>query len=142
MSMLRMSVVIRSYNRLDACCELIEALLGQDHESFEVIVVEQSTITPAGATAKLAALERDPRLRILRVPPQGGAGARNLGVEHTRGEVVVFIDDDDLPVGNKFLTEIEKPFLEDPRCIGASCRQFWTADRSPPSRLYRWFASW
>ena len=35
----RVSVVIRSYNRLPALCRLIETLLGQRHDSFEIVVV-------------------------------------------------------------------------------------------------------
>jgi glycosyltransferase involved in cell wall biosynthesis len=136
----RVSVVVRSYNRLPACCELIEALLGQDHPSFEVVVVEQSTDKPDEAVARLAALEQDPRLTVLRVPPQGGPRARNLGVQHTRGEVVVVIDDDDLPRGKDFLSKIELPFLEDPKCVGASCRHFWKEDDDigPVYRFYAW----
>jgi GT2 family glycosyltransferase len=121
----RVSVLIRSYNRLAALCELIDVLLAQRHDSFEVVVVEQSTEHPPEAAARLAELERDPRLRVVRVPPLGGSRARNLGVEHVRGEVVVFIDDDDLPVGDGFLAAMEAPFLEDPRCVGVTCRHTW-----------------
>jgi glycosyltransferase involved in cell wall biosynthesis len=42
----RLSVVVRSYNRLAALGELIEALLAQDHDSYEIVVVEQSTVRP------------------------------------------------------------------------------------------------
>ena len=92
----RVSVVVRSYNRLPALCELLEVLLGQDHDSFEVVVVDQSTDVPAAAGARLAELERDPRLRVLRFPPLGGARARNAGVTAARGAVIVLVDDDDL----------------------------------------------
>jgi glycosyltransferase involved in cell wall biosynthesis len=136
----RVSVVVRSYNRLEACCELVEALLGQRHDAFEVIVVEQSTERPAAATARLAELEADARLHVLRVPPQGGPRARNLGVEHSRGEVVVCIDDDDLPLGDDFLARMEQPFLDDPRCLGVTCRHFWGDDEAigPLYRFYAW----
>ncbi|MBZ0235440.1 MAG: glycosyltransferase, partial [Deltaproteobacteria bacterium] len=133
-----MSVVIRSYNRLPWLCELVEALLAQDHDAFEVIVVEQSTDVPADAAARLAGLERDPRLRVVRSAPLGGARARNVGVEHTRGDVVVFIDDDDLPGGSDFLAAMERPFREDPRCVGATARHRW-GDREPGT-LYRFYA--
>ena len=42
----RISVIVRSYNRLAALAELLTALLAQDHDSFEVVVVEQSTARP------------------------------------------------------------------------------------------------
>ena len=34
----RLSVVVRSYNRLPALCELLDVLLAQDHPSYEVVV--------------------------------------------------------------------------------------------------------
>lgn len=121
----RVSVVVRSYNRLAALCELVAALLAQAHDAFEVVVVEQSTVTPPAAVAALAALEADPRLRVLRSGPLGGARARNVGVAATRGAIVVFIDDDDLPVGVDFLSAIEGRFRADPRCLGLTVRQLW-----------------
>jgi glycosyltransferase involved in cell wall biosynthesis len=137
--MTRLSVVVRSFNRLPALCELAEALLAQDHDSFEVVVVEQSTLRPAAAEARLAELAADPRLRILRCPPLGGARARNRGVEAALGAILVFIDDDDLPIGRDFLRAIEQPFREDPRLLGVTCRHEWDAHESV-SPVYRWFA--
>lgn len=64
----RLSVIIRSYNRLPALCELVGALLAQDHDSFEIVVIDQSTQKPDAAVATLAEYERDARLRILRFP--------------------------------------------------------------------------
>jgi glycosyltransferase involved in cell wall biosynthesis len=133
----RISIVVRSFNRLPSLCELAEALLAQRHDSFEIVVVEQSTVRPPDADARLAVLARDPRLRVHRFEPLGGARARNRGVSLARGEVIVFIDDDDLPIGDDFLSRIEQPFLEDPLCLGVTCRHERRAHDpiSPPYRL-------
>ena len=50
----RLSVIIRSYNRLPALVGVLEALLAQKHDSFEIVVVDQSTDKPAAAMARLA----------------------------------------------------------------------------------------
>jgi glycosyltransferase involved in cell wall biosynthesis len=134
----RLTVLVRSYNRLPALCELLERLLAQRHDSFEILVVEQSTEHPAAAAARLAELEGDDRVRLLRVPPQGGSRARNLGAAHARGAIVVCIDDDDLPIGEDFLTGIEAPFGEDPGCLGVTCRHVWDGEVIGP--WYRWKA--
>jgi glycosyltransferase involved in cell wall biosynthesis len=139
MSSPRVSVVVRSYNRLPALCELIDVLLGQEHPSFEVIVVEQSTDVPAEAQARLATLEADARLRIIRSGPLGGSKARNTGMLAARGEVLVFIDDDDVPVGRDFLATIEGRFTRDPNCMGLTCRHYW-GDEERISGTYRWLA--
>ncbi len=134
----RVSVVVRSYGRVRALCELLEILLAQDHPSFEIVVVEQSSGVAHDDATRLATLARDPRVRVIDRPPLGGARARNVGVEHARGELLVFIDDDDLPDSLDFLTAIERPFVEDPRCLGVTCRHLW-GDPVPTS-TYRFFA--
>lgn len=133
----RVSVVVRSYNRLDALGELLDVLLGQDHDSFEIVVVEQSTELPPAAVARLAEQERDPRLRVIRSGPLGGSKARNAGVLASRGDVVVFVDDDDVPVGARFLADIEARFRRDPGCMGLTCRHYW-GEVETISGLYRW----
>jgi glycosyltransferase involved in cell wall biosynthesis len=118
------SVVVRSYNRLPALCELLAALLAQDAPGvdYEIVVVEQST-KPASpeVAARLEMLFGDPRVRVLRRPPLGGAGARNEGVRATRGRVVLFMDDDDLPHGTRWLVTHLRNF-NDPKCLAVSGR--------------------
>jgi len=117
----QVSVVVRSYNRLPSLCRLLSALLRQRYADFEIIVVEQSTDVPAEAEARLAELAADPRVHILRRAPLGGAGARNVGVESSRGDILLFIDDDDLPVGDDWIAEHVRAY-EDPDCLGVSGR--------------------
>jgi glycosyltransferase involved in cell wall biosynthesis len=124
----RLSVVVRSYNRLQALAELLEALLAQDHDSFEVVVIEQTTVRASDAMARLDRLARDPRIRILSHPPLGGPGARNAGVRSSRGDLLVFIDDDDLPASTDWLRRHEANF-SDPRCLGVTGR---FVDDGPP----------
>lgn len=117
----QVSVIVRSYNRLRSLAALLERLLAQDHPSFEIVVVEQSTNVPPEDAARLAELERDPRLRVLRHPPLGGARARNVGARAARGEFLLFIDDDDLPDGPGWISA-HLSCYDDPRCLGVSGR--------------------
>lgn len=115
----RVSVIVRSYNRLPALAELLAALLAQDHDSFEVVVVDQSTQRAPEEVARVAALAADPRVRLHRFAPLGGPRARNAGVRLARGALLVFIDDDDLPAGPAWLRAHEANFT-DPRCLGVT----------------------
>jgi glycosyltransferase involved in cell wall biosynthesis len=117
----RVSVVVRSYNRLSILSELLATLLAQDHDSFEIVVVEQSTLRPPADVARIEQLASDPRVRVFRHEPLGGPRARNAGVRASRGDVIVFIDDDDLPAGRDWLRRHEANFA-DPRCLGATGR--------------------
>ena len=80
-SPLGVSIIIRSFNRLPSCVELINALVIQDYPLFEIVVVEQSLDRPPEPLAALEALaEANPdKLRVLSTTPKGPAGARNVG---------------------------------------------------------------
>jgi succinoglycan biosynthesis protein ExoO len=89
------SVVIPLYNKAPHVAAAVESALGQSWSPLEVIVVDDGS-TDGGAD--LLRSITDPRLRLLnRAPPgPGGYAARNLGIEHARGEWVAFLDADDL----------------------------------------------
>jgi glycosyltransferase involved in cell wall biosynthesis len=132
------SVVIRSYERGAALLELVEAVLHQrDAPAFEVIVVEQSQRLLPEHRTRLAELERDPRVRILRHPPLGGPAARNLGARAARGEILVFMDDDDLPASDDWLARHVANFVDE-RCLAVTGRQLEPAKPPPsPAQLAR-----
>ncbi len=130
----RLSVIIRSYNRLPALVELLGRLRRQDHPSFEVVVVDQSTCREPEAETQLGAIVRDdPRIRVLRYPPLGGPRARNEGVRASRGELLVFIDDDDLPERDTWLSDHERNF-DDPACLAVTGRFLLEGGGDPPYR--------
>jgi GT2 family glycosyltransferase len=78
---------------LEVCLPTL--LAGEFHE-FDVVVVDQSaTAVSAEFVTRLAA--NDPRLRLISDTGKGAARARNIGVEATSGDIVVFTDDDCQP---------------------------------------------
>jgi glycosyltransferase involved in cell wall biosynthesis len=91
-------------------------------------VIEQTVQRAPDDVARLDELARDPRIRILAHPPLGGPGARNAGVRSARGNLLVFIDDDDLPASTDWLRRHEANF-SDPLCLGATGR---FVDDGPP----------
>lgn len=124
------SAIVRSYNRLDACLELLDVLQAQDHPDFEIIVIEQSdAATPAQRAALEARAEADARLRIFKHPPLGPAGARNAGWRAARKEIIVFCDDDDLPIGAGWL-RAHAALYADPDVIGVSGREVMRPDET------------
>lgn len=125
------SVVIRSYNRTPALCELLTALLAQTHASFEIVVVEQSTQVAPEAAAELAALAADPRVSIHKFPPLGGPRARNEGVRLARGEFILLMDDDDLPGDADWLANHLANY-EDPNCLAVNGRAILVGGKQPP----------
>lgn len=118
----RVSVVIRSYKRLGALAELLEKVLDQDHDDFEVVIVEQTPAPTEEELARLEPLVGDPRVNLLKRPPLGGPAARNEGARNARGDIVLLIDDDDLPLTRDWIDAHDQAYRADPDLVGLSCR--------------------
>ncbi len=102
-----LSVIIPAYNRATVLPQAIKSVFAQGFEDLEVIVVDdasgdntQSVIT--------AMAQSDPRIVYIRHPHnQGGAAARNTGIERARGEYIAFLDSDDEWLPHKLARQME-----------------------------------
>lgn len=94
------SVVLPTYNRLDRLQRVLDAL-GQQTvptDRWEVVVVSDGSTD--GTNDWLAAQRPPFALRYVLQENGGVAVARNTGVEHARGALILFIDDDLVPAPN------------------------------------------
>lgn len=113
---LRASVVVPVRDRTEDLETCLQRILGQTlaEGEFEVLVCDDGS-RPEIATRIEAICCRDTRVRYLRQDPMGPAAARNLGVAHAKGRVVVFTDSDTLPEDG-WLEAILAP-LADPEVV-------------------------
>jgi glycosyltransferase involved in cell wall biosynthesis len=99
----RVTVVIPTYNRARTVGDAVASVLAQRFDDLEVVVVDDgSTDGTAGVLARV----RDARLRYVAGRHAGVSAARNLGVKHARGELVAFLDSDDLWRPDKLTHEV------------------------------------
>lgn len=114
---IRISCVINFYGRLDLLAGILHSLAAQDYskQKFEVILVEDQGGTEAGASFCQSFSDR---LNIVYRPLDKNFGhmgySRNFGLSHTRGEFVLFLDDDTVILQSGFLTRLEEAFAERP----------------------------
>lgn len=76
--------------------EALASVLAETHRELEVIVVDDggAFVAPRG----------DARVQVVRGCDLGVARARNLGLEHARGEFVIYLDDDDVGLPHRVAT--------------------------------------
>ena len=86
------SIIIPTYKRDRVLREAIEYVLHQDYPNLEVLIVDQSEEHDQETDAYLSSRSGEIRYYHLREPNL--PAARNFGVLKSRGDIVVFFDDD------------------------------------------------
>jgi glycosyltransferase involved in cell wall biosynthesis len=87
------SVVIPLYNKEQDIAYTLDAVLKQDFEDFEVVVVDDGS---TDGSLKVVQQIVDKRLKIFSKQNQGVGPTRNFGIQKARGELIAFLDGDDL----------------------------------------------
>jgi GT2 family glycosyltransferase len=95
--MIRVSVVVPTYNRLPRLKQVLAALERQSYprDQFEVVIVSDGSTD--GTHEYLRMMCTPLRLNVVIQANGGPAAARNGGIAHAQGEYILFIDDDVVP---------------------------------------------
>jgi CDP-glycerol glycerophosphotransferase len=90
-----LSIVLPVYRVQGYLRQCLDSVLAQSFDDFEIVAVDDCSPDYSGQIlAEYAA--RDHRVRVITSPVNVGLGrARNLGLEHARGQYVWFLDSDD-----------------------------------------------
>ena len=115
------SVVIPTFNRKALVCEAIDSALGQHYENFEIIVVDDGS---TDGTAEHLEARYGSKVSIVRNRSPTGCGpAKNLGAQQARGELLAFLDSDDIWLPNKLNNQVEVLQAGGPNVglVGSAC---------------------
>ena len=99
---MRVSVVIPTYNRADFVREAIASVLRQDYPAIELIVVDDGSCD--GTAAVVSGF--GPDVQYLWQENRGVSAARNRGVAASTGNLVTFLDSDDLWLPRKVSAQV------------------------------------
>ena len=91
------SIVIPNFNKSDFISETISSVINQTYPNWELIIVDDGSTDNSievisrfvNADKRIKLFERD-RL------PKGGSTCRNIGLQHAKGDFVIYLDSDDL----------------------------------------------
>ena len=92
------SVVLPTYNRAYTISRAIDSVLNQTYSNLELIVVDDGSNDDTRVVVESI---HDKRIKYIKnSKSMGAAFARNLGIKHSRGDLIAFQDSDDewLPV--------------------------------------------
>lgn len=89
-----------TYNRSDCIGASLHAYMHQTvpKESFEVIVIDDGSTDGTEELVERFKKEVNYSLSLYRQKNRGSGAARNTGIRHAKGEIILNVDDDALPV--------------------------------------------
>lgn len=113
------SIVLPTFNREEQLCRTLEDLLRLDWPDLEIVVVDQTPCHKPDTQTFLDEIKN--RILYLRREKPGVVAAANLGVRASKGEIVLFVDDDIQVHDSKFIALHVKNY-DDPTIGGVAGR--------------------
>lgn len=105
---MKVSIIIPTYNESSSILDCINSLINQSYDDFEIIIVDDGS---TDNTIKELQNMKTPELQVLKQNHLGAGQARNLGVKHAKGEILVFVDAD-MTFDQHFLRNLVNPILQ------------------------------
>lgn len=117
----KVSIIIPTYRRLELLKWCLRSVLAQIHQDWEALVVDDGS---DDGTTEFLGRTKDARIRSFRQERCGAQAGRNLGVRESRGQFLMFLDDDDLLHPQKLASQL-KDFHEDANLDCSICQTAW-----------------
>lgn len=92
----KVSIIIPMYNTKNLLSETIESVFSQTYKNWEMIIVDDCS-TDGSYEYAMTFSKKDQRIRVFKLDCNSGPGAATkYGFEKAKGEIIAFLDSDDL----------------------------------------------
>lgn len=112
------SIIIPMFNAEKTIIQTLRGLENQTINDFEVIVVDDGSADNSSKLVTEFKNESELSVKLIHQENSGPAKARNLGVEHSEGDIIIFLDSDCIPTEN-WIEEMIKTL--DGKIVGCNC---------------------
>ena len=127
----KVSVIVPVFNGEKYLQEALESILSQTYQNFEVLVVDD------GSTDRSSEIiRRYSRIRSINQHNQGVAAARMRAISYARGELITFLDQDDLWPCDKLALQLAV-FDQDPTCQCVIGKAEYFLEKGAPQNFKR-----
>lgn len=90
----QISIIIPCYNAEDTIDRCLKSIIAQTYSNFEVIIIDDGS-TDRSIEVLNKYVSEDSRIHLIKQENHGPSSARNLGIKHSTGDYIVFVDIDD-----------------------------------------------
>lgn len=91
----RISVIIPIYNAGEFLPVCLDSVIEQSYVNLEILLIDDGSTDGSGAICDAYAA-RDSRIRVFHQENRGQSAARNVGLDAMTGELIAFVDADDV----------------------------------------------
>lgn len=115
------SIIVPSYTieRLGDIIDLLESIQIQSYENIETILAVERSTELFDKMKSYVDEEGIRDVRVVLTHEMGASSARNIGIEHARGDILAFVDDDVVLFPN-WAEELVKTYIQDDSIIGVT----------------------
>jgi hypothetical protein len=129
---LTVDIVINNHNYGRYLGDAVEGALGQDYPHVHVIVVDDGSTDDSHDVLR----RYEDRIEVVLKPQGGQASAVNAGFQRTSGDVVIFLDADDM-LENHAVSRVAAAFAADERVVKVQYRMQVVDALGNPTGAYR-----
>jgi glycosyltransferase involved in cell wall biosynthesis len=133
MNTILFSIIIPSFNRFIVLPKALDYIFAQQFSNYEIIIVDDGS---TDNTEQLIFNYKDSRIRYIKKSNGGVCSARNIGIEHSKGEYIVFFDTDDA-VSNTWLLNFYTAISKEGKVDVISGGMIIKSDEFPNGKLVK-----
>ena len=119
--MIDLTIIIPAYNCEELIETCIQTIYSQTYEGYEIIIVDDGSTDHTGEICDRIALNHA-NTCVIHKQNGGVASARNAGIEHAKGQHILFVDADDLLVDTHYVQDMMAFREYDYVAAGHTCR--------------------
>lgn len=94
----KVSIIVPTYNRSDYIIEMIESVVSQTYQNWELIIVDDGSTDD---TKSIISPYISEKIRYFELEHIGRSYARNYGIKQSTGEFISYLDSDDVFLNTK-----------------------------------------
>ncbi len=123
---MKISVIIPTFNRGNLIGDTLQSILNQTYPNWECIVVDDGSTDNTNQVVN-SFIAKDARFSFYKRPEnrlKGANACRNFGFEKSKGDIINWLDSDDLFASNHFEIHLEQHKNNEVDCVVSKAKTF------------------
>jgi len=105
---MKLSIILPTYNNEKTIEDCLKSIFSQEYsrKDFEVLFID------GGSKDKTLSIAKKYPVKIIKNPKRNEESARIIGINRAKGEILCFVDADNILVGNDWFKKMLEPFMD------------------------------